>query len=114
MAVFYIMPHFSPFDARCSAYPAELMNYWRRSVAPHYRLGWISYVGPRFAPLITPPATAIVERQSDGGLLMAATDETFVTSNPAHLAVANDILAAVAPLNALPWAPEIKAAPIGL
>lgn len=102
------------FDATwCSAYPDELMNYWRRSVAPHYRLAWISYVGPRFAPLISPPATAIVEHQPDGGLLMAATDEPFDTSNPWHLAVANDILAAVAPLNALPWPPEI-AAPAGV
>jgi hypothetical protein len=100
------------FDATwCSAYPAEIMNYWTHG--PHYRLAWISYVGPRFAPLITPPATGIVERQPDGGLLMAATDATFVTSNPAHLAVANDILAALAPLNALPWPPEIHAAPAG-
>jgi Immunity protein 52 len=67
------------------------------------------YRGGYPAPLITPPAAAIVERQPDGGLLMAATDEPFDTSNPAHLAVANDILAAVAPLNALPWPPEIKA-----
>jgi hypothetical protein len=102
------------FDATsCFAYPFEIMNFWKDSVPP-YRLAWISYVGPRFAPLITPPAKAIVERHPHGGLLMAATDETFVTSNPAHLAVANDILAAVAPLNALPWPPEIKAAPLGM
>jgi hypothetical protein len=97
----------------CSAYPADIHRFWRHSVPPHYRLAWISYVGPRFAPLIAPPATALIECQPDGGLLMAATEETFVTSNPAHLAVANDILAAVAPLNALPWPPEIHAVPAG-
>ncbi len=79
-------------------------------VPPYYRLGWISYVGPRFAHLITPPSSAIVERQANGGLLMAATDETFSVANPAHLAAARDILAAVAPLNALPWPPEAGAA----
>jgi len=52
----------------------------------------MNYVSPRFAPLITPPTTAIVEYQPNGGLFMAATDETFVASNPQHLAVAHDIL----------------------
>ncbi len=98
------------FDATwCSAYPADIHRFWSHSVPPHYRLAWISYVGPRFAPPISPPATGIVEYQPNGGLLIAATDEPFDTSNPAHLVVANDILAAVAPLNALPWPPEIKA-----
>jgi hypothetical protein len=61
---------------------------------------WISYIGPRYAHLVTPPQSAVVERRPDGGLLMAATDETFVTANPAHLAAARDIEAAVAPFNA--------------
>lgn len=68
-----------------------------------YYIGWISYVGPRFAPLINPPSTAIVEQRANGGLLMAATDEAFSIENPAHVAAARDILAAIAPLNALPW-----------
>ena len=34
---------------------------------------------------------------------MAATDETFITSNPQHLVVARDIEAALALLNALSW-----------
>jgi hypothetical protein len=76
------------FDASwCIAYPGALREFWG-AVPPYYRLGWISYVGPRFAHLITPPSTAIVERQPNGGLLMAATDETFSVSNPAHLAAA--------------------------
>ena len=73
---------------------------------PALRLAWISYVSPRFAPLVSPPSTAITEYRPDGGLLMAATDETFQTANPKHLAVAQDILAAVASLNANPWPDE--------
>jgi hypothetical protein len=40
---------------------------------------------------------------------MAATNETFITANPQHLAVARDIEAALAPVNALPW--PLDAAP---
>jgi hypothetical protein len=57
-----------------------------------------------------PPKTAIVEYRPNGGLLMAATDETFITANPRHLAVAHDIEAAIAPLNALPWPPDAEPA----
>jgi hypothetical protein len=90
----------------CSTYPTGIMHLWRRD--PHFRLAWISYVSSRFAALITPPLTAIVERRPNGGLLMAATDETFVTANPAHLAVDRDIETAKAPLNALPSPPDAQ------
>jgi hypothetical protein len=88
----------------CAAFPGDLVDLW--PTGPKFRFGWVNYVCPRFAPLITPPQTAIVEYRPDGGLLMAATDETFVTSNPQHMAVARDIEAALAPLNALPWPPD--------
>jgi immunity protein 52 of polymorphic toxin system len=65
-------------------------------------LAWISYVAPRFAYLVTPPASAIVEHRPDGGILMAATDEPFVTANPAHLTVARDIHASLEAFNAVP------------
>jgi len=95
------------FDAIwCTAYSHDLMMLGLRP--SYYRLAWITYVGPRFAHLITPPSSAIVERRPDSGLLMAATDEVFSVSNPAHLAVARDILAAVAPLAALPWPPDAE------
>lgn len=89
-----------------SAYPTSLIDLWpkeNRRGQLTLKLAWISYVGPRFAHLIAPPASAIVERRPDGGLLMAATDETFVASNPRHMAVAGEIEAAVAPFNALPY-----------
>ena len=84
-----------------SAYPWDLHDLWPNGLK--FRFGWIHYVSPRFAPLVTPPHTAIVEYRPNGGLFMAATDETFITANPKHLAVARDIEAAIAPLNALPW-----------
>lgn len=99
------------FDATwCSAYPDAVMKFW--PIMGLIRLAWISYVGPRFAPLITPPTTAIVERQPNGGLLMAATDEPFDVSNPAHLTAANDILTAVEPLRAMQWPLDREPAPV--
>jgi hypothetical protein len=89
----------------CAAYPRDIMIHWKTGF---FRLGWMSYVSPRFAPLVTPPATAIVEYRPNGALFMAATDETFVTSNPQHMAVARDIKASLAPLNALPHPPDAE------
>jgi Immunity protein 52 len=91
--------------AYCDAFPEDLIYLWpvRGRDIEALRPAWINYVSPRFAPLVTPPSTAIVEYQPNGGLFMAAADETFITSNPGHLAVARDIFAAVAPLNADPW-----------
>jgi hypothetical protein len=93
------------FDATyCSAYPQQIMDFW--DPARHLRIAWMSYVAPRFAPLITPPPFAIAERTAQGGLLLSATQETFRVDNPAHLAVAQDILKALAPFEALPWPPD--------
>lgn len=69
----------------------------------HFRDPWIQYLCPWLARLITPPSSAQVEHLPDGGLLMSATAETFDVANPAHLAVAREIGAAMAPLNELPW-----------
>jgi hypothetical protein len=73
---------------------------------PHFGLAWMTYLSKRFAPMVTPPSSALVERPSDGGLLMIATLERFSAANPQHLAVARDIEAALAPVNALPWPPD--------
>jgi hypothetical protein len=64
---------------------------------------WIQYLCPWLAQKIAPPATALVERLPDGGLLMSAATETFDVNNPQHMAVASDIAAAMAPLDRLPW-----------
>lgn len=89
----------------CVALPEDLKEFW---LPQKFRFGWINYVSPRFAPLIKPPQSAIVEYRPNGGLLMSATNETFVTANPQHLAVAREIEAALAPLNALPWPPDAE------
>lgn len=73
---------------------------------PWFGLEWITYLSSRFAPMVTPPRSAIVERLPDGALLMTATEERFDATNPAHLAIARDIEAALAPINALPWPPD--------
>ena len=91
------------FEPACArACPKSIFDYWphRDSSAPAMELAWITYAGPRYAHLITPPATAIVEYQPDGELLMAATNETFDVGNSTHMAVARDIEAAAAPFNA--------------
>ena len=92
------------FEAtHAKAWPSNLSDLWvcgRDAV--HLPIAWISYIGPLYSHLVTPPGSAIVERRPDGGLLMAATDETFSVDNPAHMAVARDIAAAVAPFSALP------------
>lgn len=73
---------------------------------PWFGLEWMTYLSPRFAPMVTPPRSAIVERLTGGGLLMVATEERFETNNPSHLSAARDIEAALAPINALPWPPD--------
>jgi len=90
----------------CIALPDDLMKVWPEG--PQFHFGWMNYVAPRFAPLIKPPQNAIVEYRPNGGLLMSATNETFITANPQHLAVAREIEAALAPLNALPWPPDAE------
>ena len=97
-----------PFEVTYAiAFSDGLSSLWRTGrEAPTMQLAWISYIAPRFAHLVTPPPSAIVEHRSDGGLLMAASDEAFDVDNPRHMAVAREIEAAVAPFNALPWPPE--------
>jgi hypothetical protein len=64
---------------------------------------WIQYLCPWLARQIAPPASALVERLPNGGLLMSAATETFDVDNPKHMSVAGDIAAAMAPLDRLPW-----------
>ncbi|HXP30175.1 MAG TPA: Imm52 family immunity protein [Stellaceae bacterium] len=73
---------------------------------PRFGVEWVTYLSPRFAPLVTPPRTAITEYLPNGALLMIATEDRFTVDNPEHLATARDIEAALAPVNALPWPPD--------
>jgi hypothetical protein len=80
-------------------------DYWDRLFGdrgwPPFRSGWMTYLAPQYASRVTPPPAAIVERVPGGGLLLLATEDRFSMDNPAHLAVADAIQAALAPLQAL-------------
>ncbi|HEX7968828.1 MAG TPA: Imm52 family immunity protein [Stellaceae bacterium] len=89
-----------------SPWGIEALETQPRPRRPLLGLAWMTYISPRFAPMVTPPRSAIVERLPDGALLMIATEDRFDATNPAHLAVARDIEAALAPINALPWPPD--------
>lgn len=90
----------------CGVRSSDLFALNPQGAQPKFDLAWMTYVSPRFAPMVTPPASAIVERLRGGGLLMIATEERFSASNPMHLSVARDIDRAMAPINALPWPPD--------
>jgi hypothetical protein len=93
----------------CHATSSDLLQRipgvdWKQH-RPRFNGGWITYLAAPFAAKIAPPRSAMCE-QVDGGLLMSATQETFRLDNPVHVAVARDIDAALAPINALPWPPD--------
>jgi hypothetical protein len=69
---------------------------------PPVRSGWLTYLSPAYARLVTPPPQVTSEPAPDGGLLMIATPYLFDTDNPAHVEAALAVQAALAPVNALP------------
>lgn len=81
------------------ASPPDVRPFW---TGYPVRVAWMSYVSPHFASRMTPPASAVVEHRPNGGLFLAATRDVFETANPAHLAVAREIEAALQPLNRVP------------
>ena len=91
----------------CAAYPDALLEPVPGGI--YFHEAWIQYLCPWLASLVTPPpAPVIVEHLPNGGLLMSATTQTFDIENPAHMAAARAIAAAIAPLNALPWAERAR------
>lgn len=68
----------------------------------HPWAGWITYLCPQHARLISPPRSIISEPTADGGLLLIATTEVFSMENAGHLAAAGVIQTALAPLQSLP------------
>ena len=99
-ALLAIVEAWQPTD--CFARPAGLIDLLPDTDG-HFREAWIQYLSAPLAARVTLPQTAVIDRFPDGGLLMSATTDTFDIANPAHLAVARDIGAAMAPLNELPW-----------
>ena len=85
------------FDAdSCRAYTTPLTEFDKPGAC---KIGWMTYIGREPAPLITPPPHVIVEDRPNGGLFMAATREMFDVEDPAHMAAAHDIFAAIRPYN---------------
>ncbi|HEY1361001.1 MAG TPA: Imm52 family immunity protein [Xanthobacteraceae bacterium] len=82
-------------------------SYWQRLFGdrhyPPFRSGWMTYLAPQYASRITPPPEAIAERVAGGGLLLLATEERFSMDNPEHLAVADAIQVALAPIQDMVW-----------
>ena len=101
-ALLCIVEAWEPLDA--NAYSYRLLDLNVKKL--YFPAAWIQYLCPWLAEKIKPPASARVERLADGGLLMSAATETFDMDNLEHLAVACDIGAALAPLDALPWPSE--------
>jgi hypothetical protein len=87
--------------AHAAAYSQQLIQ--RYGGDSYFSPAWIQYLCPWLAEKITPPSTVLSEYLPGGGLLMTATTETFDVDNPAHLKAAQDMAAAMAPLDALPW-----------
>lgn len=94
----------------CRADPTDLLQLMSAADPgrrrPRFNGGWMTYLAAPFAARIAPPRSAKCE-QVNSDLLMVATEETFQVDNPAHVAVARDIDAALAPINALPWPPDL-------
>ena len=86
---------------RAGAYSQQLIQL--NESASRFPAAWIQYLCPWLAEKITPPSTVLSEHLPNGGLLMSATTETFDINNPAHLKAAQDMAAAMAPLDLLPW-----------
>lgn len=86
------------FDAEFGrAYPSSVVDL-DEPQNRLFNLAWITYVPPDRARHVVPPATAVVTRLANGGMLLAAGDEIFDARNPEHLARARDILAALEPV----------------
>ncbi|HYM32226.1 MAG TPA: Imm52 family immunity protein [Candidatus Cybelea sp.] len=79
-----------------AAYGRHLTDY--KGPTKHPWAGWMTYLSESLAKKVTPPPSAIVERTPDGGMLLIATREPFDDEDPAHLAAADAIQAALKPV----------------
>ncbi len=97
-----------------SVYPAELVSSWAKPAGrPTFDLAWVTYLSPRFAPMIVPPRGVFVEHTPQGGIVLIATRDRFDVGNELHLAAARRIATALEPVNALPWPPDAAPPPAG-
>ncbi|MDR3460819.1 MAG: Imm52 family immunity protein [Beijerinckiaceae bacterium] len=97
--LFAVADAFDPLFS--SAYPAALN---RDLMIPEGKkrpifVGWMVLLPRDLAIQVMPPPQTIQQTRADGSLFMAATDETFDASNPAHVAGSKAIQDAIAPVN---------------
>ena len=82
------------------AAPDDMCYHWSNRT---FHAAWMCCLSPRLAREVVPPAGVIVEHRPNGGLFMAATDGTFRLDDPAHMARARIIEAALRPLDQRPF-----------
>jgi len=80
-------------------YSRDLAQLWD-PILPLCNLSWMVYLSAPLARQITVPADIVVERLTDGGLILIAAEETFDVANPDHVARAWCIVKAMELLNA--------------
>jgi hypothetical protein len=68
---------------------------------PPFWSGWIVYLASRFADHVVLPPQVSVETVPGHGVMIYATRETFDLDNPAHVAAADAIQAALAPIQGM-------------
>jgi hypothetical protein len=73
----------------CLARPSTLIPFVARGA--WYSESWMTYVHPSLVHRVAPPDIPVIEPTPDGGLLLAATTETFVVDDPQHLEAARRI-----------------------
>lgn len=75
----------------------QLLNPLReRPLAPW--VGWLTYLPADLAAKVKIPADIEVERLDDGGIIATLCDEPFTIDNPAHMARARAMEAAIRPM----------------
>jgi hypothetical protein len=80
-----------PFAFRRPPKDAEV-NYGRP------RPGWLTYLSPKNAGLVTPPSAAITESLADGALLIAVTKDQFDPDDRSQMALYDAVQASMGPL----------------
>jgi hypothetical protein len=91
----------SAWDVRnAQAYSDELRKHWHQPHKLFLDLAWMTYLSPELAEGYVPPGDVLVERTDNGGILLIAAQETFVTANERHMQAAQNIRSSLAEINA--------------
>jgi hypothetical protein len=78
---------------------------------PRVEAGWITYLAPTLARLVSPPINAKVEAVPGGGLLLGVSDHPFDPADDAALGLWRSIQDCLATLDETTWPPADETAP---